>query len=212
MTVPYAHARNACAHEQSTNIESGAVQWHKQSEQLWDCLCECEREKVYCIDIASRTYCHPELVEGSRGNETSLYVCHFTSFRSREIATLTLAMTIGDLSQRLAERATPSRQSAELWHEHLSVYGLIAKIFCAVSNAISQVWLWSVRGTRIDVATQRAERATPSRQSAELWHEHLSVYGLIAKIFCAVSNAISQVWLTLLRQTRIIVATTMTFA
>ena len=89
MTVPYAHARNACAHEQSTNIESGAVQWHKQSEQLLDC----EREKVCCIVIASRTYCHPELVEGSRGNETSLYACRFTSFRSREIATLTLAMT-----------------------------------------------------------------------------------------------------------------------
>ena len=34
MTVSHAHARNACAHEQSTNIESGAVQWHKQSEQL----------------------------------------------------------------------------------------------------------------------------------------------------------------------------------
>ena len=33
MTVSHAHARNACAHEQSTNIESGAVQWHKQSEQ-----------------------------------------------------------------------------------------------------------------------------------------------------------------------------------
>ena len=32
--------------------------------------------------------CHPELVEGSRGNETSLYVCHFKSFRYREIATL----------------------------------------------------------------------------------------------------------------------------
>ena len=30
MTVSHAHARNACAHEQSTNIESGAVQWHKQ--------------------------------------------------------------------------------------------------------------------------------------------------------------------------------------
>ena len=90
MTVSHAHARNACAHEQSTNIESGAVQWHKQSEQLLDC----EREKAYCIVIASRTYCHPELVEGSRGNETSLYTRHLTSFRSREIATLTLAMTI----------------------------------------------------------------------------------------------------------------------
>ena len=44
MTVSHAHARNACAHEQSTNIESGAVQWHKQSEQLLDCLCECERK------------------------------------------------------------------------------------------------------------------------------------------------------------------------
>lgn len=30
MTVSHAHARNACAHEQSTNIESVAVQWHKQ--------------------------------------------------------------------------------------------------------------------------------------------------------------------------------------
>ena len=98
MTVSHAYARNACAHEQSTNIESGAVQWHKQSEQLLDCEREyereCEREKVYCIVIASRTYCHPELVEGSRGNETSLYTRHLTSFRSREIATLTLAMTI----------------------------------------------------------------------------------------------------------------------
>ena len=49
MTVSHAHARNACAHEQSTNIESGAVQWHKQSEHLLDCLCE----KVYDIVIAS---------------------------------------------------------------------------------------------------------------------------------------------------------------
>ncbi len=153
MTVSHAHARNACAHEQSTNIESGAVQWHKQSEQLLDCERECEREKVYCIVIASRTYCHPELVEGSRGNETSLYVCHFTSFRSREIATLTLAMTTGFCDKTRAERATPSRQSAELWHEHLSVYGLIAKIFCAVSNAISQVWLTLLRQTRNIVAT-----------------------------------------------------------
>ena len=32
--------------------------------------------------------------EESRGNETSLYTRHLTSFRSREIATLTLAMTI----------------------------------------------------------------------------------------------------------------------
>lgn len=53
MTVSHAHARNACAHEQSTNIESGAVQWHKQSEQLLDCERECEREKVCCIVIAS---------------------------------------------------------------------------------------------------------------------------------------------------------------
>ena len=105
MTVTYAHARNACAHEQSANIESGAVQWHKQSEQLLDC----EREKVYCIVIASRTYCHPELVEGSRGNETSLYACRFTSFRYREIATLTLAMTTGFCDKTRAERATPSR-------------------------------------------------------------------------------------------------------
>ena len=87
MTVSHAHARNACAHEQSTNTESGAVQWHKQSEQLLDCEREYEREKVYCIVIASRTYCHPELVEGSRGNETALYARHFTSFRYREIAT-----------------------------------------------------------------------------------------------------------------------------
>ena len=127
------------------------------------------REKVCDIVIASRTYCHPELVEGSRGNETSLYVCHFTSFRSREIATLTLAMTTGFCDKTRAELANLCDKT-------------------------------------------RAERATPSRQSAELWHEHLSVYGLIAKIFCAVSNAISQVWLTLLRQTRNIVATTMTFA
>ena len=34
------------------------------------------------------------VVEESRGNETSLYTRHLTSFRSREIATLTLAMTI----------------------------------------------------------------------------------------------------------------------
>ena len=46
MTISHAHARNACAHEQSTNIESGAVQWHKQSEQLLDCERESEREKV----------------------------------------------------------------------------------------------------------------------------------------------------------------------
>ncbi len=60
MTVSHAHARNACAHEQSTNIESGAVQWHKQSEQFLDCERECEREKVYCIVIASRRadLCH----------------------------------------------------------------------------------------------------------------------------------------------------------
>lgn len=54
MTVSHAHARNACAHEQSTNIESGAVQWHKQSEQFLDCERECEREKVCCIVIASK--------------------------------------------------------------------------------------------------------------------------------------------------------------
>ena len=111
------------------------------------------REKVCDIVIAIRPYCHPELVEGSRGNETSLYACHFTSFRSREIATLTLAMTTGFCDKTRAERATPSRQSAELWHEHLSVYGLIAKIFCAVSNAISQVWLTLLRQTRNIVAT-----------------------------------------------------------
>ena len=34
------------------------------------------------------------VVEESRGNETSLYTRHFSSFRSREIATLALAMTI----------------------------------------------------------------------------------------------------------------------
>lgn len=53
MTISHAHARNACAHEQSTNIESVAVQWHKQSEQLLDYERECEREKVCCIVIAS---------------------------------------------------------------------------------------------------------------------------------------------------------------
>ena len=125
-------------------------------------------------------------------------------------------VTASKVSQPLRKNASGASHQADnlvkLRHEHLSVYGLIAKIFCAVSNEISLMWLSAVRGTRIDVATQRAERATPSRQSAELWHEHLSVYGLIAKIFCAVSNAISQVWLTLLRQTRNIVATTMTFA
>lgn len=99
MTVSHAHARNACAHEQSTNIESGAVQWHKQSEQFLDC-------------------------------ERGLTLPH---------------------SER--SEPTPSRQSAELWHEHLSVYGLIAKIFCAVSNAISQVWLTLLRQTRNIVAT-----------------------------------------------------------
>ena len=105
MTVSHAHARNACAHEQSTNIESGAVQWYKQSEQLLDCERKCEREKVCCIVIASRTYCHPELVEGSRGNETTLYKRHFTSFRYREIATLTLAMTTGFCDKTRAELA-----------------------------------------------------------------------------------------------------------
>lgn len=53
MTVSHAHARNACAHEQSTNIESGAVQWHKQPEQFLDCEREFECEKVYDIVIAS---------------------------------------------------------------------------------------------------------------------------------------------------------------
>lgn len=94
MTVSHAHARNACAHEQPTNIESGAVQWHKQ--------------------LAERA--------------------NFATKRERS-------------------EPTPSRQSAELWHEHLSVYGLIAKIFCAVSNAISQVWLTLLRQTRNIVAT-----------------------------------------------------------
>lgn len=53
MTVSHAHARNACAHEQSTNIESGAVQWHKQSEQLLDCEreCECESEREKVCDF-----------------------------------------------------------------------------------------------------------------------------------------------------------------
>ena len=52
MTVSHAHARNACAHEQSTNIESGAVQWHKQSEHLLDCLCE----KVYDFFAQNRPF------------------------------------------------------------------------------------------------------------------------------------------------------------
>ena len=39
MTISHAHARNACAHEQSTNIESGAVQWHKQLAELAN-LCD----------------------------------------------------------------------------------------------------------------------------------------------------------------------------
>ena len=60
MTVSHAHARNACAHEQSTNIESGAVQWHKQSEQLLDCErefeCESEREKVYDFFAQNRPF------------------------------------------------------------------------------------------------------------------------------------------------------------
>ena len=56
---------------------------------------------------ASRPYCHPELVEGSRGNETTLYARHYTSFRYREIATLALAMTAGGFcDKQLAERAT----------------------------------------------------------------------------------------------------------
>lgn len=105
MTVSHAHARNACAHEQSTNIESGAVQWHKQ--------------------LAERAT--------------------FATKRERS-------------------EPTPSRQSAELWHEHLSVYGLIAKIFCAVSSETSLMWLSSVRGTRIDVATM----TTFSRKTALL--------------------------------------------
>ena len=37
--------------------------------------------------------CHSERIEESRGNETALYIRHFTSFRYREIATLALAMT-----------------------------------------------------------------------------------------------------------------------
>ena len=60
MTVSHAHARNACAHEQSTNIESGAVQWHKQSEQLLDCErefeCESERKKVYDFFAQNRPF------------------------------------------------------------------------------------------------------------------------------------------------------------
>ena len=60
MTVSHAHARNACAQEQSTNIESGAVQWHKQSEQLLDCERECEREKV-CDIVTASGASHAEL-------------------------------------------------------------------------------------------------------------------------------------------------------
>lgn len=57
MTVSHAHARNACAHEQSTNIESGAVQWHKQSEQL---LVEsftqsCSQRSQLCVNPP---FCH----------------------------------------------------------------------------------------------------------------------------------------------------------
>ena len=133
MTVSHAHARNACAHEQSTNIESGAVQWHKQSEQFL----ECEREKVYCIVIASKL---SQLCDKTRAGRAT-----FATKRERS-------------------EPTPSRQSAELWHEHLSVYGLIAKIFCAVSSETSLMWLSSVRGTRIDVATM----TTFSRKTALL--------------------------------------------
>ena len=45
------------------------------------------------IDKTQISPCHSERIEESRGNETSIYIRHFTSFRYREIATLALAMT-----------------------------------------------------------------------------------------------------------------------
>ena len=58
----------------------------------------CARKKMRltagCFDKLNMTIwritnipCHSERIEESRGNETSLYLRHFTSFRSREIAT-----------------------------------------------------------------------------------------------------------------------------
>ena len=137
--------------------------------------------------------------------------CHADARNDNRVLRQNTSGAIQSLRQNTSEARHQADNLAKLRHEHLSLLEL-SQILGAVSSEISLMWLSAVRGTRIDVATQRAERATPSRQSAELWHEHLSVYGLIAKIFCAVSNAISQVWLTLLRQTRNIVTTTMTFA
>ena len=52
---------------------------------LSSCQCKAGKQFLPLVILSN--------VEGSRGNETSLYMCHFTSFRSREIATLALAMT-----------------------------------------------------------------------------------------------------------------------
>lgn len=66
MTVSHAHARNACAHEQSTNIESGAVQWHKQLAELSN-LCD----KL----VAKPPFCHKQ-------NDNKENSKHALSFRA----------------------------------------------------------------------------------------------------------------------------------
>ena len=43
--------------------------------------------RIENIRQISNSLCHSERIEESRGNETSLYTRHFTSFRYREIAT-----------------------------------------------------------------------------------------------------------------------------
>ena len=64
------------------------------------------------------------------------------------------------------ERSEPHQADnlAKLRHEHLSMSELIAQILGAVSSEISLMWLSSVRGTRIDVATM----TTFSRKTALL--------------------------------------------
>lgn len=96
---------------------------------------------------------------------------------------------------------------------------------CSGTNSPSSFWIvYANVNANLNANRTRIERekvydiviaSGASHQAdnlAKLWHEHLSVLELIAQILGAVSNAISQVWLTLLRQTRNIVATTMTFA
>lgn len=68
------------------------------------------------------------------------------------------------LRQNASAASHQADNLAKLRHEHLSMSELTAQILGAVSSEISLMWLSSVRGTRIDVATM----TTFSRKTALL--------------------------------------------